>query len=122
MRVRIPRYRYPRNAWRYDLHAAVIASQAAAGVRYSEDERLEVTVRLYLSERSLRSHDVDNRIKDVLDALQGRAGGSKGVRKLEAIIPNDRQIYKVSVEKSVSPKQGGGLGHLVIRKYRPAAV
>jgi hypothetical protein len=32
-------------------------------------------------------------------------------------IPNDNQIYKVSVEKMPLSKQNQGLGHLVVRKY-----
>jgi hypothetical protein len=38
--------------------------------------------------RALEIHDVDNRLNDVLDALQGRMGGSKAVRKFEPIILN----------------------------------
>jgi hypothetical protein len=34
-------------------------------------------------------------LKDILDALQGRAGGSKKIRRLAPLIPNDSQIYRV---------------------------
>ncbi len=30
-------------------------------------------------------HDLDNRLKDILDALQGRVGGSKAVNDLEKL-------------------------------------
>jgi hypothetical protein len=66
-------------------------------------------------------HDVDNRLKDCLDALQGCAGGSKKRRSLDPIIPNDRQIYRVVIEKSLPPKQAKGLGHLTIRRFRDAS-
>ena len=75
-------------------------------------------VRLYMSDVRLRFHDVDNRLKDILDALQGRAGGPKAERRLRALVPNDHQIWRVSIEKSLPPRQSRGMGHLVIRKYR----
>ena len=64
--------------------------------------------------RALEIHDVDNRLKDILDALQGRAGGSQAIRKLQPIILNDRQIYYVTITKSVPPKKSLGLGHVAV--------
>jgi len=61
--------------------------------------------------------DADNRLKDIMDALQCRAGGSKKRRILSPIIPNDKQIYRVTVEKALLPKQSKGMGHLVITKH-----
>jgi uncharacterized protein YfaA (DUF2138 family) len=66
----------------------------------------------------LKWHDVDNRLKDVMDALQGRAGGSKVRRRLMAVIPNDVQIYRVVIAKSLSPAQSRGFGHLTVRRLR----
>ena len=63
-------------------------------------------------------HDVDNRLKDIMDALQGRAGGKKGSGSLVPIIPNDRQVFKVTIEKMPPPKQSLGLGHLTVKKHR----
>src|SRR4051812_1946298 len=97
LRIRIPAYRAPRNEWRKHLHTAIVKRQSQRGVQYNSEDRLEVHVRLYFDERSLRSHDVDNRIKDILDALQGRAGGPKSIRFIDPLIPNDSQIYRVSV-------------------------
>jgi len=65
----------------------------------------------------LAIHDLDNRLKDIMDALQGRAGGSKAQPTLSPVIPNDRQIYRVIIEKKEPPQQSRGLGHLIIRKY-----
>jgi hypothetical protein len=79
-------------------------------IRFSEHDKLEVDIRLYLNSTALRIHDIDNRLKDILDALQGRAGGSKAKRSLAPIIPNDRQVYRVLMEKAAPPKQSHGLG------------
>ena len=106
--IRIPPYEHPRNSWRKKLHRIVAERQRKSPVRYSEEDRLEVTVRLYLSGSVLGVHDVDNRLKDILDALQGRAGGSKAVRTIEAIIPNDRQVYRVIIEKTDPSYQSKG--------------
>lgn len=116
IKVRIPPYRGPRNAWRRRLHAIVHQGQKKSGVRYDRKDRLEVAVRLYMNRTELSLHDVDNRLKDILDALQGRAGGPKKIRKLARIIPNDSQIYRVIVEKGNPPHQSHGAGHLVIRR------
>ncbi len=118
LHVRIPPYQYPRNAWRRAIHADAIKEAKARGVSYRPEDRLELRVTLYLDEVGLRFHDVDNRLKDIMDALQGRAGGSKKFRRLPAIIPNDHQVFRVVIEKKVPPPQSHGMGHLEIRKYR----
>lgn len=53
-----------------------------------------------------------------MDALQGRVGGPKAIRRLQQIIPNDHQIYRVVIEKMLPPGQSHGMGLLVIRKYK----
>jgi hypothetical protein len=119
LKIRIPEYRTPRNAWRRAIHQAVSEVQRATPVRYRPGDRLEVVLRLYFAdEAAAEIHDVDNRLKDCLDALQGRVGGTKtkGVRAREPIVPNDRQIWRVVVEKALEPKQAHGLGHLTIRR------
>ena len=50
---------------------------------------------MYLRGRALEIHDVDNRLKDILDALQGRRGRSKAVRRFAPMLTNDRQVYRV---------------------------
>ena len=42
-------------------------------------------------------HDVDNQLKDVLDALQGRMGGKSRIAK--SLIDNDSQIIAVTISK-----------------------
>jgi Holliday junction resolvase RusA-like endonuclease len=81
-------------------------------VIFRDTDRLEIVVRLHLSEAALRFHDIDNRLKDIFDALQGRAGGSKSIRTLAAIIPNDKQIFRALIEKfavSTGDLSGGDL-------------
>ena len=118
LNIRIPPYETPRNAWRKKLHKIVAHRQRRSMVRYSTDDKLEVAIRLYISGSALAVHDVDNRLKDILDALQGRAGGSKAKRTLLPIIPNDRQVHRVIIEKAAPPHQSKGFGHLTIRKFR----
>jgi len=120
LHIRIPAYAHPRNDWRRAIHQAIQDRQRRSPVRYSPNDKLEVEIRLYLEEGQVGVHDVDNRLKDCLDALQGRAGGSKKRPSLNPIIPNDRQIYRVVIEKSLPPKQAKGLGHLTIRCLREA--
>ena len=116
--MRIPRYKFPRYSWRQAIHTEAFKAAKARGVSYSPDDQLEMLITLYLDEMGLRFHDVDNRLKDIMDALQGRVGGSKAGRQLEPIIPNDHQVFKVTIEKMLSPGQSHGMGHLVIRKYK----
>ena len=117
IRIRIPPYVSPRNHWRREIHSVVAQEHKIRGVRYTDKDRLELEVLIYLNESALSFHDVDNRLKDVMDALQGRVGGSKSKRTLDSIIPNDHQIFKVTVEKKRPPGQSKGAGHLTIRRY-----
>lgn len=118
LRIRIPPYQYPRTAWRRSLHAQVDAEATRRGVAYGPKDKLELIVVLYLDAVQLDFHDVDNRLKDIMDALQGRAGGPKSKRPLRRIVPNDHQIWRALIEKRLPPGQSHGMGHLVVRKYR----
>ena len=82
----------------------------------------EVEVLLYMTRGKRHDiHDVDNRLKDILDALQGRFRGSDG-KKLR-LIANDNKICKAIIEKRPTPKvfknkkENAG-GRIVIRPYR----
>jgi hypothetical protein len=123
LRIRIPEYAPPRNSWRKAIHEAVIAAQRTSDVAYRSTDRLEVVLRLYFThDRAAEIHDVDNRLKDCLDALQGRVGGTKTKARLglPPIVPNDRQIWRVVVEKGRAPKQAHGRGHLTVRRLGKA--
>ena len=114
LKFRLPEYVSPRNAWRKKIYAEASKAAKIQGVEYRPEVKLAVEVKLYLRGRALEIHDVDNRLKDILDALQGRMGGSKAVRKFEPIILNDRQVYRVVVNKSAPPGQSHGLGHVTV--------
>jgi hypothetical protein len=114
LKFRLPEYESPRNAWRKEIYDVALKAANDQGVEYGPEVKLAVEVKLYLRGRALEIHDVDNRLKDVLDALQGRMGGSKAIRKFAPIIQNDRQVYRVVVTKSSPPGQSQGLGHVLI--------
>jgi Holliday junction resolvase RusA-like endonuclease len=115
--IRIPPYEPPRNIWRQKIHRIALLEAGRAEVSYWSTDKLELKIHLYLKDGPLFFHDLDNRLKDIMDALQGRAGGSKKIRTLSAIIPNDSQIFRIIIEKSVPPKQSKGYGHLIVTKY-----
>ena len=119
LEVSLPPYEAPRNAWRAKIHAAALVAMRTAGFAYTDRDWLEVEVQLIMSEDMLRFHDVDNRLKDILDALQARVGGPKSVRKLVPLIPNDFQIVRASVEKVAGDVQGG---RLTIRRMSRVAI
>jgi len=118
LKVRLPKYEAPRNEWRKKLHACIMTAIKYRGIEYTPDQKLELIITLYLEDPHIRFHDVDNRLKDIMDSLQGRMGGSKKEQLFERLIPNDSQIYKVTIEKKRPPIQSHGLGHLEIRKHR----
>ena len=68
--VRIPNFMKDSMAWRRAIHAAVLEAQDQAKVRYASDDKFDVEVRFHLQGRKLTILDIDNRLKDVLDALQ----------------------------------------------------
>jgi Holliday junction resolvase RusA-like endonuclease len=74
----LPGYERNRYRWRRKILANVLQAARKAGVNYKLDDLFEVVVLLYLKKGKRHDiHDVDNRLKDILDALQGRFGGSK---------------------------------------------
>jgi Holliday junction resolvase RusA-like endonuclease len=121
LHFRLPPYVHPRIEWRKLIHEAATAAMRKRDVSYTPDDQLAVNIVVYFEVARLRWHDVDNRLKDVLDALQGRLGGPKSVRAYAALIPNDNQIHQVSVTKAVAPPQSHGLGHVTVTRYRPPA-
>ena len=120
VRFRIPPYVTPRALWRKQIHRVAAEAVRTAGVGYSVEDLLELDVRIYLTKPALVMHDIDNRLKDIMDALQGHVQGTgKKGQALPALIPNDNQIFRVIVEKQASPKQSHGQGHVTIRRYEP---
>ena len=69
--ARIPNFMSDSVAWRKGIYAAVTKAQRRAGVRYSKTDKLEVEVCFHLEGHRLTKLDLDNRLKQVGDALQG---------------------------------------------------
>jgi hypothetical protein len=116
--VRIPNFITDAMEWRRQINAAIAKKQAAGRVRYDKDDKLEVQVRFYLQGHRLTILDIDNRLKQVFDALQGFIGDKGKRHGLPSIIPNDNQIYRVVAEKRLPPKKEvDALGTIVIRGY-----
>lgn len=114
----IPPYCSPRSAWRQQIHEAAAKAIRHADIDYGPQDLLELDVHIYLKGRALKIHDVDNRLKDVMDALQGHVAGTTTKRRgLPPLIPNDRQIFRVVVEKGSPPPQSHGFGHVTISSH-----
>jgi Holliday junction resolvase RusA-like endonuclease len=117
--VKLPNFQTDSAAWRREMNAAVAAARAKTTIRYRSDDKLEVHIKFYLQDRKLAVLDIDNRLKDVLDALQGMLGDKGKKKLLEPIIPNDNQIYRIVAEKRLAPKANRkSLSSLVIQRYR----
>jgi Holliday junction resolvase RusA-like endonuclease len=116
--ARIPNFMKDAEAWRRAIHAAVVEVQDRGNVTYSDTDKLEVEILFHLRNPKLTILDLDNRLKDVLDALQGFIGEKGKSRALRPIIPNDNQIYRLIAEKRLAPKVNpGALSTIVIRRY-----
>ena len=114
----LPPYAAPRNEWRRRIHAAVLEAQANRGVGYSESDRLEVRIELFLSNRPLAMVDIDDRVNDVLDALGGFIAGPRSTRRIAPIVPNADQIRRIILEKSPRVPRGRPLGQITLARYR----
>ena len=103
--VHLPRYQRERAQWRKDILDRVLERKHERAVHYDEKDTFEVTVLLYLGTKKKQKrfsiHDVDNRLKDILDALQGRLGRSKSKQRL---IEDDNKVLRVVIEKRLAPK------------------
>jgi len=107
----------PGMTWRRKVHAAIKQAAELSKVdTYPAGTEIECTVRLALQRPRLNVQDVDNLLKHVFDALQGRLGGSKSRAPRWQLVPNDYQIRKVVVEKVPAPQRKYG-SRLAVRKY-----
>jgi hypothetical protein len=116
----LPAYAPPRNEWRRRVHAAVLEAQTFRGVGYRESDRLELRIALFLGGRALDVHDLDERVKDVVDALAGRIAGRRSRRRIAPIVGND-QIRRIVLEKDTRAPRGRPVGLLTIARYRRRA-
>lgn len=116
--VALPAYARPRNEWRRRVHAAVLDAQTRRGVGYRDADRLELRITLFLRDRPLDLHDVDERVKDVVDALEGRIAGQRSRRRIAPIIPAQEQIQRIVLEKAATRGRRDALGELAISRFR----
>jgi Holliday junction resolvase RusA-like endonuclease len=104
IRTSLPTYQKDRQRWRKEILANVREAAARRGVNYEDDDLLDVEVLLYLTRGKRHDiHDVDNRLKDILDALQGRFRGYSA-KKHRRLIANDNKICRAVIEKRPTPK------------------
>jgi hypothetical protein len=115
--VELPAYARPRNEWRRRVHAAVLDELARRGVGYVDADRLELRLALALEGRPLSVHAIDERVKDVIDALGGRIAGPRSVRRIAPIVA-DGQIARIVLEKAAVRRRGRTLGQLAVTRYR----
>jgi len=113
----LPAYAPPRNEWRRRVHAAVLEAQTFRGVGYRESDRLEMRVTLHLGQRTLDVHEIDERVKDIVDALEGRIAGRRSRRHIAPIVSSG-QIQRIILEKDARIPRGRPLGLLSISRYR----
>ena len=118
LKIRLPEYAFPRNRWRKKIYDAINKKLREKGERKIKFEKTELKLVLYFSRSKIKFIDVDNRLKDVMDALQARWGSKISKNNSIPLIKNDNTIYKVTVEKRIPPKQSKGLGHLIIQRMK----
>jgi len=116
LRIRLPRYTRPRNKWRRRIIDRARKEQAARSIAKFTEGRLSVDIMLYLGTENLEKSDVDNRLKDILGALQGRYGGPKAKKHpYLAVMKNDALVYRATIEKKRRPKSSSDGGWLTLR-------
>lgn len=113
----LPAYAPPRNEWRRRVHAAVLEAQTFRGVGYRESDRLELRVSLFLGVRALDVHESDERVKDIVDALEGRIAGRRSRRRIAPIVTGG-QILRITIEKDARVPRGRPLGMLTLARFR----
>src|SRR5713226_5451320 len=117
----LPAYAPPRNEWRRRVHAAVLEAQTFRGVGYGESDQLELRISLFLGQRDLDIHEIDERLKDIVDALEGRIAGRRSRRRIAPIVTRG-QIRRIVLAKQEHWSQRGRpFGLLTIARYRRRA-
>lgn len=113
----LPSYAPPRNEWRRRAHAAILEAQTFRGVGYRESDQLELRVSIFLPNRPLDVHDIDERVKDIVDALEGRIAGRRSRRRIAPIVATG-QIRRVILERDTRSLRGRPFAVLTIARYR----
>jgi len=102
------------------MHAAVLEAQTFRGVGYRESDQLELRLSLFLGQRDLDVHDTDERVKDVVDALEGRIAGRRSRRRIAPIVLSS-QVRRIILEKDTRSLRGRPFAQLTISRYRRRA-
>ena len=114
-----------RKEWRKAILRCARGAADALPGGWDADAQFEVVALLYLTKgKQLDKHDVDNRLKDILDGLQGAFAAKKDgkTRAEDRVIKNDRNVWRVVIEKQKLPKVYSNRdnppgGRLLIRPY-----
>lgn len=107
-------YASPRNYWRKQIHSAASIALNKQNMISPLEGKLEINVVLFLESSATEFHDVDNRLKDVLDALQGRMGGPKAEHRYRRLIENDNQVFRATITRKLKTKKNKSGGHVTI--------
>jgi hypothetical protein len=62
-------------------------------------------------------HETDERVKDIVDALEGRIAGRRSRRRIAPIVQGG-QIVRIILEKDARVPRGRPLGVLTISRFR----
>lgn len=108
LRMVLPRYATTAAEWKRSIHAAALAASVDQEVRFLAGEPLAVEIVLHMR-GGLARRDVDNRVKQVLDAIQGRLGNGG---KVPGLVLDDNQVFRIVAETrrlpADLPKTHGG--------------
>jgi hypothetical protein len=99
------------------VHAAILEAQTTRGVGYRESDQLELRVSIFLPSRALDVHDIDERVKDIVDALEGRIAGRRSRRRIAPIVTAG-QIRRVILERDERSLRGRPFAVLTVSRYR----
>jgi Holliday junction resolvase RusA-like endonuclease len=107
----------PGMAWRRRVYEAIRKAVEDANVStYPAKSLVDCRLRIALGAARLDLQDVDNLLKHVFDAMQGRLGGPKAKKRGWHLVPNDFQIRRVTVEKVAAPARKYG-SRLTVSRY-----
>ena len=108
LRMVLPKYGTPAFEWKLAIHGAAMAASEQQSVKFLVNEPLEVEIVLHMR-GGLAKRDVDNRVKQVLDALQGKLGQAG---KKPGLFLDDNQVFRIVAETrrlpADLPKSHGG--------------
>jgi len=105
------------------LEGAVGVALEVPELPFVNHEKLEVTVEFYLRNADPAPDDaswpdIDNMVKEALDALQGALFLPGKQRDPRRLFRSDKQVYRLVAEKHHRPAEDQRGGRLIVRPYR----